>query len=67
MRPQRHKQLPARSALLFSLRSRRGKLLFVAPSGEEGQPMVMTYSDFIQTGIFLVALINLVYQIAKKK
>ena len=29
--------------------------------------MVMTYSDFIQTGIFLVALINLVYQIAKKK
>ena len=29
--------------------------------------MVMTYSDFIQTGIFLVALINLVYQIAKKE
>ena len=29
--------------------------------------MVMTYSDFIQTGIFLVALISLVYQMAKKK
>ena len=43
-----------------------GQLLFVAPSGEEGRPMVMTYSDFIQTGIFLVALINLVYQIAKR-
>ena len=58
----------ARSVLLFfHPETLGGQLLFVAPSREEGRPMVMTYSDFIQTGIFLVALINLVYQIAKKK
>ena len=58
----------ARSVLLFfPPGTLGGQLLFVAPSGEEGRPMVMTYSVFIQTGIFLVALINLVYQIAKKK
>ncbi len=29
--------------------------------------MMITYSDFIQTGIFIVALVNLCYQIFKGK
>ena len=63
---QRH-ETGAVSPSILSPETLGGQLLFVAPSREEGRPMVMTYSDFIQTGIFLVALINLVYQIAKKK
>ena len=63
---QRH-EAGAVSPSILSPGTLGGQLLFVAPSGEEGRPMVMTYSDFIQTGIFLVALINLVYQMAKKK
>ena len=33
---------------------------------KEGLPMI-TYSDFIQTGIFIVALVGLCYQIFKGK
>ena len=34
---------------------------------KEGDTMMITYSDFIQTGIFIVALVNLCYQIFKGK
>lgn len=34
---------------------------------KEGDTMMITYSDFVQTGIFIVALVNLCYQIFKGK
>ena len=34
---------------------------------KEGLPMMITYADFVQTGIFIVALVGLCYQIFKGK
>lgn len=34
---------------------------------KEGEPMYVTYTDFIQTGIFIVALVGLCYTIFKSK
>ena len=34
---------------------------------KEGLSMMITYSDFIQTGIFIVALVGLCYQIFRGK
>ncbi|MCM1468320.1 MAG: hypothetical protein NC086_09240, partial [Alistipes sp.] len=34
---------------------------------KEGDKMMITYSDFVQTGIFIVALISLCYAIFKGK
>ncbi len=34
---------------------------------KEGDAMMITYSDLIQTGIFIVSLENLCYQIFKNK
>ena len=35
--------------------------------GKEGLPMYVTYSDLIQIGIFIVALVGLIYKIFKGK
>ena len=32
---------------------------------KEGLPMMITYSDLVQTGIFIVSLVSLCYQIFK--
>ena len=38
------------------------------PDGrKEGLPMYVTYSDLIQIGIFIVALVSLCYEIFKDK
>ena len=34
---------------------------------KEGKPMYVTYSDLIQIGILIVALIGLIYEIYKDK
>ena len=34
---------------------------------KEGDAMMITYSDLVQTGIFIVSLISLCYQIFKGK
>ena len=40
---------------------------FKSPPDEkkEGDTMMITYSDLVQTGIFIVSLVNLCYQIFK--
>ena len=39
----------------------------IPPSERRGMPMYVTYSDLIQIGIFIVALIGLIYEIFKGK
>ena len=39
----------------------------VVPLGKGGMPMYVTYEDLTQIGLFLVALIGLVYEISRKK
>lgn len=38
----------------------------VSPLKKGGMPMYVTYDSLIQIGLFIVALIGLVYKIAKK-